>query len=360
MLPYWLLFLVPAYLALSRLRPIPQTALSVRRDRWPNEWRGMFFIFVLMIGLRHEVGADWYTYILQLEYWVQNPFHNIFNRDFSYSLLEWIGVNIAGGIYFVNLICAVFFTWGVFSFCLEQPRPSLALVVAVPVFIIIASMGYTRQGVAIAIAMRGFLALGQSNSLRFLFYIALAATFHESSLILVPLVVLVNKQKRIFTLLLIGLALLIMSFWLLGDRFGIWSNYYFGTRMESTGALMRVVLNAVPAALFLVFRKRFQLSPGQRAFWTWMAWGALLLVVALKILPSSTVVDRVALYWIPLQMFVLSRLPNALGRRDGKNALWVCGIVAYSAAILFVWLFFGVYSEYWLPYQFYPWVWLWQ
>jgi hypothetical protein len=49
MWPYWLLFLVPAYMALSRLRSIPQTALSVQHDCWSNEWRGMFFILVLMI-----------------------------------------------------------------------------------------------------------------------------------------------------------------------------------------------------------------------------------------------------------------------------------------------------------------------
>jgi hypothetical protein len=68
----------------------------------------------------------------------------------------------------------------------------------------------------------------------------------------------------------------------------------------------------------------------------------------------------VALYWIPLQLFVLSRLPDALGRREGKNAFWVGVLVAYSAAVMVVWLFFAKTAFAWLPYQFYPWVWLWQ
>ena len=46
-------------------------------------------------------------------------------------------------------------------------------------------------------------------------------------------------------------------------------------------------------------------------------------VVLLVVSPSSTAVDGVALYWIPLQLFVMSRLPNALGLREGKNAIWV-------------------------------------
>ena len=91
-----------------------------------------------------------------------------------------------------------------------------------------------------------------------------------------------------------------------------------------------------------------------------MAWSALLFIVLLMVSPSSTAVDRVALYWIPLQLFVLSRLPDALGKKDCKNAVWVYAVVAYSAAVHFVWLFYADTAFAWEPYQFYPWVWLWQ
>jgi len=93
-------------------------------------------------------------------------------------------------------------------------------------------------------------------------------------------------------------------------------------------------------------------------FWTWLSLGALGSVVVLMMSPSSTAVDRLALYWIPLQLFVLSRLPNAIGRPNSLNSIWVYGVVAYSAVVLFVWLFFAIHAGAWLPYQFYPWVWL--
>lgn len=72
-----------------------------------------------------------------------------------------------------------------------------------------------------------------------------------------------------------------------------------------------------------------------------------------SVLPSSTAVDRVALYMIPPQLFVFSRLPDVLG--GGKKVRpWVAAIVAYYALVLFVWLTFATHAQYWLPYQFYP------
>jgi len=135
---------------------------------------------------------------------------------------------------------------------------------------------------------------------------------------------------------------------------------YIQSEYQSSGAAFRIAMNAVPAAIFLVFRKRFQLAPAELSFWTWMAWSALLFIVLLNISPSSTAVDRVALQWIPLQLFVWSRLPNVLGKKNGKNLLWVCAVIAYSAAVHFVWLVYADTAFAWLPYQFYPWVWLWQ
>jgi hypothetical protein len=114
----------------------------------------------------------------------------------------------------------------------------------------------------------------------------------------------------------------------------------------------------MPAILFLLFRRKFVMPQADRVFWTWMSLGALAFVVLLVASPSSTAVDRLALYWIPLQLFVLSRLPDAIGKPKGFFGIWVYGVVAYSAMVLFVWLFFATHAEFWLPYQFYPWVWL--
>jgi hypothetical protein len=91
-----------------------------------------------------------------------------------------------------------------------------------------------------------------------------------------------------------------------------------------------------------------------------MSFGALAFVLLLYVSPPSTAVERVALFWIPLQLFVRSRIPDAMGRPGTANAVWVYALVAFNAVMYFVWLFFVTNALYCLPCQFYPWVWLWQ
>ena len=358
MWPYWLIFLLPAFQATTKLRA---TIIPVNKDRWTITWLLMFFLLVLIIGLRHEVGGDWLNYFDYLQVAKQVEFKELFNNgDPSFSLVNWIAAHSGLGVYLVNSVFAILFTWGLLSFCRIQPRPWLALVVAVPYLITVVAMGYSRQGVAIGLVMMGLVALQRRSVLKFLFWIALAATFHKSAVILIPLATLAGSRRPFLTLLLVAVTSALFFGLLLLEYLDNLILGYVAAEYESSGAAIRITMNALPGIVFLSLRNRFELSTEQRQFWTWMAWGALAFVVLLYFSPSSTAVDRVALYWIPLQLFVWSRIPDALGRPGAKNALWVYAVVGYSATTHFVWLFFANHAFAWLPYQFYPWVWLWR
>ena len=362
MWPYWLLFLIPAYWSVVRLKPSSLLADRSQNDNWPFIWKCAFVFLVLMIGFRYEVGGDWEAYLEMLDSYTGAATNSREFRfqDPAFVVLNQLAVKTGLGIYLLNFLSAIFFCWGLVVFCRTQPRPWLAMAVAVPYLITVVAMGYTRQGVAIGIAMVAMTALGQGSIFRFVIWIALAATFHKSAIILLPMAVLANSKRRIFTLLWVGFACLILFVLMLQEALSFLMMGYIESEYQSSGALIRIAMNAVPAVLFLLFQKRFQLTVDQRSFWIWMAWSALFLVFLLAVSPSSTAVDRIALYWIPLQLFVLSRLPNALGKHDGSNLLWVLAVLAYSASVHFVWLFYADTAFAWLPYQFYPWVWLWQ
>ena len=317
----------------------------------------MFVVLALMIGLRHEVGGDWMNYLRGLDdVTSQSLAEAILARgEPGYGLIAWVGTHWFGGVYFVNTVCAVLFSWGLMVFCRSQPRPWLALVVAIPYLVTVVAMGYTRQGVAIGFAMIGLIALAKGKVLQFIIWLVIAASFHMSAVILIPLAALAGTKRRILTVLGIGLFSAGMFFLLLQEAANTFFTHYVLDEMESAGAAIRVIMNALPAFLFLLFRRSFNLSAAQRSFWSWMSFTALMFLPLIIALPSSTAVDRIALYWIPVQLYVWSRLPDALGKQGGRNVSLVCAITAYSAAILFVWLTFATYSYLWLPYKFYPW-----
>jgi hypothetical protein len=359
MWPYWILFLIPAIKAVSNLR---QSSKSTLVQCWSGLWLVMYFLLALMIGFRHEVGGDWSVYLENMNAKANLTLADVLavrHGDPADNLFNWLAVESDFGIYFVNSAYGLLFSFGLIIFCRNQPRPWLAITVAVPYLITVVAMGYSRQGVAIGLAMLALVALENKRVLKFLLWIALASTFHKSAVILVTLALLAGTKRRLFMLIWIAITAILLFNLLLQEYIDVFYKNYIGAEYESSGASIRIAMNALPAVLFLIFRKRFQLSSTQRSFWTWMSWGALLFVILLYISPSSTAVDRVALYWIPLQLFVWSRIPDALGHRSGANVGWVYAVVVYSALVHFVWLFFAQTAFAWLPYQFYPWVWLW-
>jgi len=237
----------------------------------------------------------------------------------------------------------------------RQPNPWLALTVAVPYLVIVVAMGYTRQGVAIGRSMLGLVALEQAKFFRFLFWISFACTFHKSAVILLPLAFFSRSRQRFITILGVLVVGILVFFLFLQESLGHIFAGYLDDGMKSSGALIRVMMNAVPALFFLVFRKRFHLTISAQSFWTWISTSALIFIPALALSPSSTAVDRVALYWIPLQVYVWSRLPMALSFGPRSEHFILQTIILYGLLVLLIWLMLGVHAFAWLPYKFYPW-----
>lgn len=120
-------------------------------------------------------------------------------------------------------------------------------------------------------------------------------------------------------------------------------------------------MNAFPVLLFLLLRSRFRLDRDIQNFWTGMSVIAIGVVVLLQVSFSLSAVDRVVLYLIPLQLFVLARLPEVLGNPSGfGNRGRVFAIIVHAMLAQFVWLPFAGHAFAWLPYQFYSLVWFWQ
>jgi len=217
--------------------------------------------------------------------------------------------------------------------------------------VIVVAMGYSRQAVAIGIVMAGLAALANGASLvRFAVYVAVAALFHKTAVVVLPLLVFTSERNRVLNALagIAGFVLLYDVF--LADDVDKLVKNYVGAEYNSQGAAIRVAMNLVPAFIMLVFGKRLDLSEAEVQIWRAFAWTSIGLLVLLVVSPSTTAVDRIALYMMPLQLIVLPRIV-ALFKSPQVGRLVV---ILYAAAIQFTWLNFATHAKYWVPYHFFP------
>jgi hypothetical protein len=310
-------------------------------------------LIVAMVGLRYEVGGDWLNYITifnDLRY--ANLREAIAGGDPGYSALNWLALRIGADIWFVNLICAAFFTWGLVRFTRQQPNPWLALCVAVPYLIIVVAMGYTRQAAAIGFMLAGMSEFRRQHSmLRFGAYIVACALFHKTAIIILPIVAFATTQNRWIMIGLGGVLGLVLYYLLLNAGIDTLMQNYVEADYDAQGAAIRVAMNVLPAIIFLIFQRRFGLDEFDRKLWRNFSLAALAALGLLMLMESSVVVDRLALYLIPLQLVVFSRLPYAFQRGGKPNGLFTLGVIAYSATVQFVWLTAATHADYWLPYK---------
>jgi hypothetical protein len=345
MLIYWALFAYFAAGALlaptggDRTRPRPLLAFGA-------------VITALLIGLRYKVGGDWATY----DYWFSFAGRSDLGRllkfgDPAYQLVNWGAAHLGFEVWTVNFVCGAIFSWGLWRFCKDQPEPWLAFAVAIPYMVIVIAMGYTRQAVALGILMAGLASFDRNSStLRFAVYVAVAATFHKTAVVVFPLVALASRRDRVLNLLMVAATSYLLYGLFLGDAMEKFVEHYIKAQYSSQGATIRVMMTLFAAMVLWIGRRRFALTETEWRLWRNFSLAAVAALVLLFVLPSSAAVDRMSLYIIPLQLAVLSRVPLAFGSPlAGRVA-----VLGYSALVEFVWLNYAQFSTAWVPYQFYP------
>lgn len=326
---------------------------------------------IVIVGLRHEVGADWGAYLQKVE-WAQarGLLDTIQRTDVGYGVVTWLGASGLGGIYFVNFVCAVLAVVPLVAFSATLKNPALALLVAIPYLVTVVYMGYTRQGVAVGLGMFAMLAVGQQRIVWFLAAVTLAALFHKAAVCLFVLspVLFAGRLNRTSLaqaggIIVYGCALTWVLF--TGDAASLKEEYVVGTGdpvalpglypvgepvakgFYSQGALVRIAQSVVAAVAFVLIVRRTHLK--QAELWLWSIVSACVLFLFALAFFRSTLADRVALFFMPLQIYAFATLPGVFARPF--SVVVQVAIIACFAASFWVWLNFGSDSARWIPYQ---------
>lgn len=366
MLAYWLLFAIfalGAILTRPMLIPAGQRAAQNGPVLAQPEFHGRATLLLAiaalvptaMIGFRYEVGADWIPYeLIFYDISYLDLTDALLLSDPGYAALNWMASAIGADIWAVNLACGAIFVFGLVRFASWQPNPWLAILVAIPYLVIGVGMGYSRQAVAIGLTMCALTSVKHGSIVRFILWMIAAALFHRSAIALIPIVALSYTRNRMQAVALGGVTVVVGWYLLIAPALDKFSAGYIDQVYEAQGASVRLAMNVVPALIFLAFSRRFGLDEVQRTVWRNISLVALAAFGAYFLIASSVVVDRLALYIIPVQLFVFSRLPYLDSQKGEPSFLLLFAVTFYSASVQFVWLNYANHAEYWLPYQLFP------
>lgn len=326
----------------------------------PTRYRAIMVVSALvlavMIGFRREVGSDWWNYLRIFELIDRDGLKLVLARgtEPGYVLLNWLATQLGWGIWFPNFVCAAILTWGIVAFSRQQSNPLLAIAIGVPYLVIGVGMAYTRQSAAVGLAMLAIVEYLRGRRLRMLVFLVVAATFHVSSVVMLPLLGIAAARRAVVTSML-ALGAAVILYLQFSGRVAAKLDFYSAHTFGSTGAIPRLAMNVLPALLYLSFRQRFTKDPLAMRLWSIFALSAVALMLLLFFVDATVIADRVGIYLIPMQIFVLSNLPVAGGSVTRPSVLITSGVLAYSLTIQLAWMSFGSWGHAWLPYRNYLW-----
>jgi len=356
---YWLYF---STFLLTTLSPI-----ALRDRSRLVSWVILVGVSVLFIGLRHEIGGDWTNYFVLYLRVESEPFKFIYDaKDPGYVFVNWAASRLGWGIYGVNTVCAGIFVGGLAYFCSKQRLNGLSWLVATPYMLIVVGMGYTRQSVALGLFMVALVFLQDKRIWLYVFVLFVAATFHTSIVLFLPLAFLwldgniFRKLKgkflrhRTISLaeVLGALVVICLMFGLALKNYDMFrsqiNSYLFGDFWNSKGGMIRTLMNAGPGFCLIVFRKVWEQKIENGRIWYGISWLAILSVAGALI--NSTLTDRLGLYLLPLQLYFFSQVPMLFSDRTVRSCVVLLIALLYGT-VLWVWLEYAEHAYYWVPYD---------
>jgi hypothetical protein len=329
MTPYLLFFCISA---------IP--SLFYLKAKNPIAWVLAGLAYVIFLGLRHEVGGDWGNYLAITDQISRSSLlESMRSLEPLFGLVTWISAGLGMGVYGANVFNAALFTVGLFCFCNRFPNRWLALASATPFLVIVTAMSANRQAVAIGIILLLVTYWSQLGIARRALIIALAGMFHTSAIFLMILVVNDLKIRRIQKIVLMVLFA-VFAVWLASRSEMAWERYttiyvHQTHGAYAPGAMLHVLLNAVPAMIFLLFRRSWS---GKLHNWELMRGLSLLSVALLAISSFMTVAaGRMSLYLFPISIAFFGYLPQYFTAGASRALVRMVAVVALGA-VLVVWM----------------------
>ena len=350
---YYLIFFILSYLAYQEInspKPLYNYSFVI-----------LSLIFIVFIGLRNEIGCDWYGIKRLFDRAICTEGDNCLTsieylkyKEIGYSFFNLFIKRIGGNIYLLNLFFSLFFVLPLIKFCSTFKRPFLAILISYPYFITVIGLGSLRQSISIALIMVCINELKHLRFYKYYFYNLIAILFHYSSLIFLflPFTIDFNistKLKKNIKFLYIFLLLIPFLYLNFNNYFIEKLNAYlfYETPISFKSALIIWAMISLPSAIILRNYKYYK-DDDKNKFWR--NYSILGILMFFTIFLNTTISIRFLYYFIPIKIYALSNLPEVgLFNISRKNIYYI--LIFFSFSILTIWLNFANHSYCYVPYK---------
>lgn len=317
-----------------------------------------FVAIVIFIGLRYQVGPDWVQYYDIHSELSHEKIDTVFsNREpLSYGIF-WLSAHLGAEVYLSNIVISSIILFGVFSFARQCYNPWLAIVAAMPYFILIVGMSGVRQLAAAGVLLIMLARYDRLSVWKQIAYVFIAALFHTSAivgLIYVSYRLRTRLVLKIFaTLIILALAYFVTSNTVFfSQSIENYQDRYISDsdHRQSFGALFHLAMVFVPAIAAWLFRRRILPYIHDPTLLQFGIVGTLGIFSLYFIdLFNSTLPSRLTIYFYFVPMMIYPAFTMILGRSGRTLMIYLLVLVHFL--ILIVWMKFANHSHAYLPYD---------
>ncbi len=341
----------PYYLVLL-LAAIP--ALTDKIKKPGLGWIGFFILLLIFVGFRYEVGGDWYGYLIIADEWRNAEFSELYGRaESGFYFLVWLSDHLGLDIYGANVITTAIFLYGVFKYCGKQLNPWLAIFTSLPFLVIVIGMSANRQAAAIGITLLALADWKESAIVKKIILICFAALFHTSAIVFLVFVVADSRMSIVRKIAASTLVLVIAVFIFHPDEsISRYQSSYIDARdiNVSYGALQQLLLNVLPALVFLFMSMRSQSFRMKVPLWNVIMVMSIMSIILVPMsFMYSTAAARISFYLFPISISFFASLPEMF---DVSTKYIVKSfVVFYGFLVLGLWLNFANTAFRHIPYN---------
>lgn len=258
------------------------------------------------------MGCDWRGYLISLsnaasQIGVLTEVHEPVWALILYSMIVYDIDYI-----WINIISSGIFFYGAHYMARRQQNKIAFLILLFPILIINMPMSGIRQGSAIGFLFIAFVALLDRSTLKYIFFVLLAFLFHKSAIIFLGLLPLTFGDLTKLRALLFSIpAILVATALLLSDAFAHYIRVYGsnGLANEAGGAIFRTGFLALTSVHYFLFLRRQWKRYFINDYQIILIFAWLMLVPLVVSQFSSVMADRVAYFFIPMQVIIFTRIP---------------------------------------------------